>query len=192
MDLFIVGFQASVAMPGMLSSTANNQHAVQTRIREYYLLSRQQASVPTINDCRELLLDLINIYPKTTLILDALGIKILTGPSYVANALLEAISAHHECNQIPILRLLIRAGADVNARDPVRTVQQALVAAIFWRQKEIIQLLLDAGADVNAPLLVGTASSALASVVHGNSLASAVHGNSMGLVKLLIEYGTKN
>ncbi|OJD14083.1 hypothetical protein AJ78_05529, partial [Emergomyces pasteurianus Ep9510] len=55
-----------------LSSTANNQHAVQTCIRQYYIQSRQEASEPTINDCRKLLLDLINIYPKTTLILDAL------------------------------------------------------------------------------------------------------------------------
>ncbi|KLJ12837.1 hypothetical protein EMPG_12155 [Blastomyces silverae] len=55
-----------------LSSTVNYQHSIQKRVREYYLRSRQGASEPTIRECKELLLELINIYPKTTLILDAL------------------------------------------------------------------------------------------------------------------------
>ncbi|PGH08637.1 hypothetical protein GX51_01157 [Blastomyces parvus] len=55
-----------------LSSTVNYQHSIQKRVREYYLRCRQLASKPTIRECRELLLELINLYPKTTLILDAL------------------------------------------------------------------------------------------------------------------------
>ncbi|KAK2769608.1 hypothetical protein FQN53_005988 [Emmonsiellopsis sp. PD_33] len=55
-----------------LSTTANGQHSMQQRIRQYYNKSREEGSTPTINDCKELLLELINTYPKTTIILDAL------------------------------------------------------------------------------------------------------------------------
>ncbi|OJD23428.1 hypothetical protein ACJ73_05221 [Blastomyces percursus] len=56
-----------------LSSTVNYQHSIRKRVREYYFRSRQEASEPTIGEeCKGLLLELINMYPKTTLIVDAL------------------------------------------------------------------------------------------------------------------------
>ncbi|KAK2795666.1 hypothetical protein FQN52_003515 [Onygenales sp. PD_12] len=55
-----------------LSTTANGQRSMQQRIRQYYNKSREGGSMPTVNDCKELLLELINTYPKTTIILDAL------------------------------------------------------------------------------------------------------------------------
>jgi hypothetical protein len=45
---------------------------MQKRLRQFYIQTRQKAAEPTMADCKELLLEFINLYPKTTLILDAL------------------------------------------------------------------------------------------------------------------------
>jgi ankyrin repeat domain-containing protein 50 len=45
---------------------------MQKRPRHFYIQTRQKASEPTISECKDLLLEFINLYPKTTLILDAL------------------------------------------------------------------------------------------------------------------------
>jgi hypothetical protein len=55
-----------------LSSTASEKHSIQKRLQEYYNECRLKASGPTMGDCKKLLLELVNIYPRTTLILDAL------------------------------------------------------------------------------------------------------------------------
>lgn len=55
-----------------LSTIATNGDCVQQRLLRYCRDTRKAASEPTIRDCEDLLLDFINLYPKTTLILDAL------------------------------------------------------------------------------------------------------------------------
>ena len=55
-----------------LSTTAGDKHSIQKRIRSYYSDAQRKATEPTMNDCRELLLELVNIYPRTTLVIDAL------------------------------------------------------------------------------------------------------------------------
>lgn len=55
-----------------LSTVAHDKSSIQMRLKEYYLTSRLNCSEPTLNDCKNLLLEYINIYPRTTLILDAL------------------------------------------------------------------------------------------------------------------------
>lgn len=55
-----------------LATLRSNPNSMQKRIREFYTSSRQKGSEPTMSDCKELILGFLNIYPKTTLILDAL------------------------------------------------------------------------------------------------------------------------
>jgi len=54
-----------------LSTIIHNEGAIQKRLKEYYYGIRFKASGPTIEDCKDLLLEFINSYPRTTLILDA-------------------------------------------------------------------------------------------------------------------------
>jgi Cdc6-like AAA superfamily ATPase len=54
-------------------STINHQsHSIQKCIKDYYNECRLKASEPTMGDCKEILLELVNIYPRTTLVVDAL------------------------------------------------------------------------------------------------------------------------
>jgi len=54
-------------------STINHQsHSIQKCIKDYYNECRLKASEPTMGDCKEILLKLVNIYPRTTLVVDAL------------------------------------------------------------------------------------------------------------------------
>jgi Cdc6-like AAA superfamily ATPase len=54
-------------------STINYQsHSIQKCIKDFYNECRLKASEPTMGDCKELLLELVNIYPRTTLVVDAL------------------------------------------------------------------------------------------------------------------------
>jgi len=53
-------------------SNENENGSIQKRLKEFYNESRLKASQLTMNDCKQLLLEFINIYPRTTLILDAL------------------------------------------------------------------------------------------------------------------------
>jgi hypothetical protein len=55
-----------------LSTTSSEKHSIQKRLKEYYSDRRIKASQFTTEDCKELLLELVNIYPHTTLIIDAL------------------------------------------------------------------------------------------------------------------------
>jgi ankyrin repeat domain-containing protein 50 len=55
-----------------LSTTFRAEDSIQKRLKEYYNQCRLNASGPTMGDCKSLLLDLVNTYPRTTLILDAL------------------------------------------------------------------------------------------------------------------------
>ncbi|KAF4635686.1 hypothetical protein G7Y89_g2417 [Cudoniella acicularis] len=55
-----------------LSTIAGDSHSIQRSVKQFYNEARQRASQLTMNDCKKLLLDFINIYPQTTLILDAL------------------------------------------------------------------------------------------------------------------------
>lgn len=55
-----------------LSTIANDEDSMQKRLRQFYIQSRQKATEPTIADCKDLILEFINLYPKTTLVLDAL------------------------------------------------------------------------------------------------------------------------
>jgi Cdc6-like AAA superfamily ATPase len=55
-----------------LSTIIKDENSIQKRLKQFYIQTRLKASEPTIGDCKELLLEFINLYPKTTLILDAL------------------------------------------------------------------------------------------------------------------------
>lgn len=55
-----------------LSTTASDSESIQRSLKQFYSESRLKASQPTISDCKNLLLEFINIYPRTTLVLDAL------------------------------------------------------------------------------------------------------------------------
>lgn len=55
-----------------LSTTAQNNRSIQKSVRQIYDISREQGRELTIRTSKELLLDLINSYAMTTLILDAL------------------------------------------------------------------------------------------------------------------------
>lgn len=55
-----------------LSTTTYHKVSMQKGLRQFCIQTRLQASEPTISACKELLFELINLYPKTTLILDAL------------------------------------------------------------------------------------------------------------------------
>jgi Cdc6-like AAA superfamily ATPase len=57
-----------------LSTPFNEEHSsssLQKRLKKFYLEKRQTASEPTISECEGLILESVNTYPKTTLILDA-------------------------------------------------------------------------------------------------------------------------
>lgn len=45
---------------------------MQKTLKRFYSEHRLKASEPTMSDCKNVLLELINIYPQTTLVLDAL------------------------------------------------------------------------------------------------------------------------
>src|SRR4051812_45795097 len=55
-----------------LSTITSEEHSIQKRLQNFHSECRLKASEPTMNDCKELLLELIDIYPRTTLVLDAL------------------------------------------------------------------------------------------------------------------------
>jgi len=55
-----------------LSTAASDNHSIQKQLRVYYNETRLKASEPTMEDCKKLLLEFINVYPRTTLVLDAL------------------------------------------------------------------------------------------------------------------------
>ncbi|KAF8851786.1 hypothetical protein BDZ45DRAFT_133333 [Acephala macrosclerotiorum] len=55
-----------------LSTTSNDDHSISTRLKERCIQAQLKASELTMNDCKELVLEFLNLYPKTTLILDAL------------------------------------------------------------------------------------------------------------------------
>jgi ankyrin repeat domain-containing protein 50 len=55
-----------------LSTTTSEEQSIQERLQKFYSECRLKASELTMNDCKELLLELLNIYPRTTLVLDAL------------------------------------------------------------------------------------------------------------------------
>ncbi|PMD29095.1 hypothetical protein L207DRAFT_642687, partial [Hyaloscypha variabilis F] len=55
-----------------LSTTRSEKHSIQKRLKNFYSDRRLMASELTMEDCKGLLLELVNIYPRTTLIIDAL------------------------------------------------------------------------------------------------------------------------
>jgi hypothetical protein len=55
-----------------LSTPVRCADSIQRELRQFYTQSRLDASEPTIKDCERFLLQFISVYPKTTLILDAL------------------------------------------------------------------------------------------------------------------------
>ncbi|KAF4627727.1 hypothetical protein G7Y89_g10427 [Cudoniella acicularis] len=55
-----------------LSTTANNEQLIQKGLKQFYREARLKASELTLGDCKKLLLEFINMYPRTTLVLDAL------------------------------------------------------------------------------------------------------------------------
>jgi hypothetical protein len=55
-----------------LSTTVSDEQSMQKLLKAYYIESRLKASQLNMKDCKSLLLEFINIYPRTTLILDAL------------------------------------------------------------------------------------------------------------------------
>ncbi|CZR64609.1 uncharacterized protein PAC_14507 [Phialocephala subalpina] len=55
-----------------LSTIASEEELMQKNLKRFYSEQRLKASEPTMSDCKNILLELINIYPRTTLVLDAL------------------------------------------------------------------------------------------------------------------------
>lgn len=55
-----------------LATAANNPRNMQTKLRNLYLEAKLKGSDLTFNMCRERLLESLNLYPKTTIVLDAL------------------------------------------------------------------------------------------------------------------------
>jgi hypothetical protein len=55
-----------------LSTTAGDQNSVLKRLKEYYNEARLKASELSMEDSKKLLLEFLNAYPRTTLVLDAL------------------------------------------------------------------------------------------------------------------------
>jgi Cdc6-like AAA superfamily ATPase len=55
-----------------LSTIANNEDSIQKNLRQLHVQTRLKASELNMDICKDLLLEFINLYPKTTLVLDAL------------------------------------------------------------------------------------------------------------------------
>jgi ankyrin repeat domain-containing protein 50 len=55
-----------------LSTIANEEDSMQKNLRQLHIQTRLKASYLSIDVCKGLLLEFINLYPKTTLVLDAL------------------------------------------------------------------------------------------------------------------------
>ncbi|KAF8861649.1 hypothetical protein BDZ45DRAFT_586659, partial [Acephala macrosclerotiorum] len=55
-----------------LSTIVGNKDSMQKSLKRFYIEHRLKASEPTMSDCKNILLELVNIYPRTTLVLDAL------------------------------------------------------------------------------------------------------------------------
>lgn len=55
-----------------LSTIANDEDSIQKNLRQLYLQTRLRASELSMDVCKSLLLEFINLYPKTTFVLDAL------------------------------------------------------------------------------------------------------------------------
>jgi Cdc6-like AAA superfamily ATPase len=55
-----------------LSTIANEEDSVQKNLRQLHIQTRLKASELSMDVCKGLLLEFINLYPKTTLVLDAL------------------------------------------------------------------------------------------------------------------------
>lgn len=55
-----------------LSTIACDQHSIQKSFKQYVDRARLRASKLTMGNCKKLLLEFINTYPRTTLIVDAL------------------------------------------------------------------------------------------------------------------------
>lgn len=55
-----------------LSTTARNPEHIQIQLQNIYKMARDQGSVLSLSACKQQLLDSLNLYPKTTLVLDAL------------------------------------------------------------------------------------------------------------------------
>ena len=77
---------------------------------------------------------------------------------------------------IDTVRLLIDAGADVNATSPGRC-DQSLFVALERGNPEIVRILVEAGADVNSVALVQS------------TLHIAIDGESPEIVRILVEAG---
>jgi ankyrin repeat domain-containing protein 50 len=55
-----------------LSTIASDHDSMQKNLRQLHIQTRLKASKLSMDFCRDLLLEFINLYPKTTLVLDAL------------------------------------------------------------------------------------------------------------------------
>jgi ankyrin repeat domain-containing protein 50 len=55
-----------------LSTIANDEDSIQKNLRQLHIQTRLKASELNMDICKSLLLEFINLYPKTTLVLDAL------------------------------------------------------------------------------------------------------------------------
>lgn len=106
------------------------------------------------------------------LLLDAIRARKLTPD---AETLSMAIWSDSGSSSIDVVRLLLDAGLDVNARDG--SGRPVLVAAC-WKSIELVRLLLDAGADVNARGEGGI-----------SALSASMMGRPTNLARLLLERG---
>ena len=85
-----------------------------------------------------------------------------------------------------VLKILIDAGADVNAKDDIDEIKDAtfLMFAVEDGAVDIVKILLDSGADVNAKF-----SNDDAEISEITPLMSAAVGDSVEAVKMLIDAG---
>ena len=115
--------------------------------------------------------------------------------------------ASFQCSR-PLVRILLRAGANVNAQGGGGSYHNALQAAVFRENLDIARLLLESGADVNTQCgQYGTAlqiacyrgSAEMVQMLldfdadvnaqcgmYGNALNAAIFSRSIGIVKLLV------
>lgn len=99
-----------------LSTISNREGFMQKRLRQYYMQARQRASEPTMADCKEFLLEFINLYPKTTLILDALD----ECDKQKRSLLIEALDYLLEKATRPV-KIFISSRPDGDIRDSFKT-----------------------------------------------------------------------
>ena len=137
-------------------------------------MSRTPLSLATEEGATEIMRILLGPGPEAGTSADGEDKEAASAPSIGSEALFTAI----EKSDVEMVRLLVEAGADVNAAEGFGR-STPLLDAVEQSDVEIVRLLLEAGADVNAPAGFG-----------GNTaLHEAVENGDAEMVKILVAAG---